>query len=120
MIEIKWCDNLCESNASGIEFISKFMVWLFSLLESKQDMQVDGYMLLYVPERKSFTLLILNEMKENEYILDLLKQPPEEYKEKYIACVQSVGIEPELVCEEKSGEIPICVTDDEESEEEET
>ena len=57
---------------------------------------VNGYIVVNDADSKMYSALILCENKNQKRVLKILKQPPEQFKNRYIACVP---VEPEVVRE---------------------
>ena len=65
-------------------------MWLLTTIsktpELEKDNGVNGYLLLNDEDSQCGALLFVNK-KYQKQILDILQQPPGEFKDKYIACV---------------------------------
>lgn len=66
-------------------------------------MYPSGYILVYDEDLKRSDILLFCEGENQKKMLEILQQPPESYKEKYIACVPSK--EPDSVQEQSAMEV---------------
>ena len=99
MIELIWVDNLCKSY-DVMMCVSGLLAWLSATIaqeEEYHDIQFNGYMVAK-DKNDCSVLLICSDPQSQKKMLKILQQPPNEYKEKYIARVPSQ--EPEPVKEE--------------------
>ena len=67
-------------------WISKILLWLNGVLEDREDISMEGYMVAR-DQPKHVIVLLLVEEKYHKQFIDVLFQPPEELKDKYIASV---------------------------------
>lgn len=90
MIELYWKNkSLRDSNAYLID-ISKFFVWFTTSVVEKYGNQIpliDGYLVFYERDIGYHILFYGIKPPYQEILLKHLQQPPEEFKERYIACV---------------------------------
>lgn len=92
MIEVSW-----KKEENGVIPLSNLIAWLLSTIEALSKEEMHGFMVLQ--DFDTTRALLICEGKTQEQFMEYLKQPPEEYKERYIACVLST--EPDPVTEEK-------------------
>lgn len=99
--------------------ISALIAWLTkSLKDNKeyQDILLEGFVCYYDNMNRVSTLLLC-EGESQKGILEILKQPPGEFKDRYVACV--ANIEPTPVVEKKSGgAVELCKIDTDKKEDE--
>jgi len=101
MIDVKLIPN--TNYYDDMLMATKILQWIASLValeKEKNDLMMKGFIVLCDEGRVS-TLLITNPEHEKR-LLQILQEPPGEYKDKYVACILSE--EPKVV-EEK------CETD---------
>lgn len=88
-IEITW-KNTSDISIFNIVDLSHFILWLLTTISKTPELQKDnginGYVLLNDEKSNCGALLFVNK-KYQKKILDILQQPPGEFKDKYIACV---------------------------------
>lgn len=103
MIEVIWKDEK-YSEREAMMYLSQLMAWLSNEITMKkeyEDLTISGYIITY---EKSTVLIFPDKNTEKQKrILNILQQPPEEFKEKYIACIYAE--EPKVVNEKKDTEI---------------
>ena len=86
MIEIVWLDDY-----DAMMCASRLLAWLAALLAQKDEyhnIEFNGYMIVKEKEKEKTgcsVLIICGDPISQKRILNILQQPPEEYKEKYIA-----------------------------------
>jgi hypothetical protein len=103
MIELLW-NNLTYSNNENMMYISNFIAWLATSIvheKSLHQIELNGFLTLKDSDNKVATLLLCDSECQRE-VLNILQQPPNEYKEKYIARVPCN--EPSPVNEEQNKE----------------
>lgn len=97
MIELLWREQDKLADYNVMMHMTFVIAWLTSRIdedEKNHDIQLNGYVTLNDPTKERFariSSLILCNKKDEKKILEILQQPPTEYREKYIARV---------VCEE--------------------
>lgn len=103
MIEVIWKDEKYNER-EAMMYLSQLMAWLSNEITMKkeyEDLTISGYIITY---EKSTVLIFPDKNTEKQKrILNILQQPPEEFKEKYIACIYAE--EPKVVNEKKDTEI---------------
>ena len=115
MIEVSWRKTE-EVDYDVLKNITNLIAWLVASLaddEVNHSVKLMGYMTM--PDVNSrFATLLICDGESQKKILEILQQPPEEYKEKYVACILSE--EPQPIQEkdddsssDESGEISIDV-----------
>lgn len=100
MIELIWTDNLCK-RYDVMMSVSGLLAWLTATIaqtEEYHSLKFNGYMVAQ-DKNDCSVLLICGDLPSQKKLLKILQQPPNEYKEKYIARVPSQ--EPDPVHEEK-------------------
>ena len=89
MIEIIWTETLQEYEV--MMCATRMLAWLAATLAQKDeyhDIDFNGYMVVKEKQKSGCSiLLICGDPISQKRMLNILQQPPEEYKEKYIACV---------------------------------
>lgn len=98
MIELSW-----KKNTTYI-IISQFLEWLFNRISKFNEdetinIDVNGFLLLKEKDGGYSALIMCPDIYNDKKILNIVLQPPEEFKERYIACIPSE--EPESVTEVK-------------------
>lgn len=87
MIEIVWTEILPDYEI--MMCASRMLAWLATILAQKDEyhnIEFNGYMVVKEKQRKGCSILIIcGDQISQKRILNILQQPPEEYKEKYIA-----------------------------------
>ena len=99
MIEI-YLQEPGESVKENMVFLTRILLWLLQELKKEEYKYIDcsGFILSEDEERKKgMSALLFLDSVVHKPVLQILMQPPEEYKGKYIACVPSK--EPEVVTE---------------------
>lgn len=88
MIEIIWKDYV-NHDYDLMMYASSFMTWLAVTLteEKNHEIEFNGYLIVKEKEKGCSILVISGNPESQKRILQILQQPPEEYKEKYIARV---------------------------------
>lgn len=103
MIEVIWKDEKFTER-EAMMYLSQLIAWLSNEITTKkeyEDLTISGYIITY---EKSTVLIFPDKNTEKQKrILNILQQPPEEFKEKYIACIYSE--EPKSVSERKETEV---------------
>ena len=98
MIELLW--KSFDENV--MLFVSNLITWLASTIAQQQTdddkFEMSGFLVAKNTKGELFTLIFSDE-KYQKRILKILQQPPDYYKEKYIACIPSE--EPNPVVEKK-------------------
>lgn len=105
MIEILLKDNIGGVREKFL-FLAGFIAWLTKAtqaVEDKEKMEIlmEGYIILH-DEPEHIGVVIICKDQNNKKLLDVLMQPPGEFKDKYIPCVSSE--EPTPVQEKKENE----------------
>lgn len=89
-----------KNYSEDLILITRIIAWLLEEIdknwkENYEQLVIPGYITYYdEDERKTFTILFC-EGEDQKKIMNILQQPPGEYKGKYIACIPSK--EPEVV-----------------------
>lgn len=99
MIELSW-KALYENHNVDLMYMSNLLAWLTATIVEEQKshaIMLTGFICINDEENKKLSALILCEGESQEKILTILKNPPGEFKEKYIACI--VASEPMPVTE---------------------
>lgn len=115
MIELLW-KNLSTNDKENMMYVTNLIAWLTTSLAQEKEYHkivLSGYFTLIDKEGTFATLLVCYGKENQNQLLKILQQPPDEYKEKYVACVPSE--EPCPVKEEenkKSDENIINVSDE--------
>lgn len=85
MIELLWKDfKNCEKDV--MMMVSELLVWLTTLIatdERYKELAIGGYLVLLNREASVSTMIICRD-DQQEKILQILQQPPEEFKERYV------------------------------------
>lgn len=113
MIELSWKETT-EEDYKRMMVVSNLLAWLTTTLaedEANHSIKMNGYIVLCDSDGE-FSTLIICEGESQKKLLKILQQPPEEYKEKYVACVLSKEPEPvKEKCEddesEDEGKVPV-------------
>lgn len=83
MIEIVWLEEF-----EAMMCATRMLAWLATTLAQKEynSIEFNGYMVVKEKQKSGCSILIISgdPISQNR-ILNILQQPPEEYKEKYIA-----------------------------------
>lgn len=90
MIELSWKDSELEY-CDILKNITNFITWLANILAAEEEnrkIRLRGYMTI-ADENKKFSTLLICSYESQKDLLTVLQQPPEEFKEKYVACVLS-------------------------------
>ena len=86
MIEIVWLEEI-----EAMMCASRLLTWLATTLTQKDEyhsIEFNGYMVVKEKQKSGCSILIIcGDPISQKRILNILQQPPEEYKEKYIARV---------------------------------
>lgn len=102
-IEIVW-QNISDNSIFDIVDLSNFILWLLTMISKTPELEknngINGYILLNDEKANCGALLFINNKKSQKKILEILQQPPGEFKGKYIACVPCD--EPSPVLEQKT------------------
>lgn len=100
MIELSWnfkeIDDTVKHNIESYLVILNFMSWMMNTIKNEEDLQginFNGILTLLDTNYKFVTLLMCDHENQKK-LLNILQQPPEEYKEKYVACVLSEEPQP--------------------------
>ena len=91
MIELLW-KNLSTNHSENLMCITNMLAWLVTTIHQDKEMHnivLDGYFTILDKEGVFATLLICKGKENQKKLLNILQQPPNEYKEKYIACIHS-------------------------------
>ena len=94
-----------SSYQEGLLLMNNILQWLaltISSSEENHDIRINGTLCVFDDSKKRMACLIMCEGPSQKRIQELLKEPPNEYKEKYVACITSE--EPEVVYEQKGEE----------------
>lgn len=95
MIELSWKEK-ADCEYIQLMTVSQLLAWLTTTLNEEKErhcIKLSGYMVLCEEDGKISILLITNGESQKQ-LLKILQQPPNEYKEKYIACVLSEEPQP--------------------------
>lgn len=86
MIELVWKD-IYSSDYDAMMIVSNLLAWLcVEIAETERNKpKIKGYIVCQDDETTISTLIICNGMEDQNKILKILQDPPEEYKEKYVA-----------------------------------
>lgn len=87
MIEVNFNKAITPNDA--MMMFTQLMAWLCEEIK-KQDKQISGYLCLLNTDDDSVSSLVLCDDKIKQEILNLLLEPPGEFKDKYIASCPSV------------------------------
>ena len=104
MIELLWTNNLCV-DYEVMMYAAGLMSWLASLLaqdEENHSVEFNGFMVAKEEKGGCAVVIICGNPQSQKRVLEIVQQPPEEYKGKYIASIPSE--EPEPVNEMKTEE----------------
>lgn len=88
MIEIVWCETSTVNDY--MLKATNLLAWLLTTInhqEEYRNIDFNGYMMVKDKTNGCATLLICGDPSSQKKLLTILQQPPEEYKEKYIARV---------------------------------
>lgn len=87
---------------NALMLISNIIAWVTTTLSNEKgvDATLDGYVVLR-DKNQRFSALLVCEKTSQEKMMKILQQPPNAYKEKYIACI--VQDEPSII-EDKEDE----------------
>lgn len=99
MIELSWKEK-ADCEYVQLMSVSQLLAWLTTTLKEEKEhhsIKLNGYMVL-CEENGTISILLISNGDSQKQLLKILQQPPNEYKEKYIACVLSE--EPQPVQEE--------------------
>ena len=114
MIELLWQEKpFCDYKA--LLLVNNVLAWLAKTLaehEEFHDIIINGY--LVARDEQKISTLILCDIETQKRLLQILQQPPEEYKEKYVPCILSHEPDPvnppsETDSEDDTGEIALEV-----------
>lgn len=90
MIEIIWKNEDIDEYVA-LQHATNLFSWLVTAIVNLNKEHVEivlsGYMLVKDRENKCTGLIICGDPVSQRKVLNILQQPPEEYKNKYIACV---------------------------------
>lgn len=105
MIEILLRDNIGDVRAKFV-FLAGLISWLTKATQAVEDEEniktlMEGYIILR-DEPQHIGVIIICRDQNNKKMLDILMQPPGEFKDKYIPCVSSE--EPTPVQEKKEND----------------
>ena len=92
MIELLWK----EVPKNHFEYITRLIAWLVSIVEERnkvEPLEISGYIVFRNHSNEICSLIIAEEQYQKK-ILNILQQPPDEYKEKYVACIPSKEPDP--------------------------
>ena len=114
MIEIIWKD---KTSADYYIFtqVAAFMSMLAVTLakEENQDIKLNGYMIGREEKGGCSILMICGDFISQRKLMNILQQPPEEYKDKYVACVPCEEPNPvQETAEDKAEEDEVKVLDE--------
>lgn len=103
MIEITWNYYLCE-NYDMMMMISNLLAWLCTSIAQDEELhkvKMSGYLVVRDPSGVLSTLIVCTDPSSQMEIHQLLQQPPEEYKGKYVSKITFNDEEAEQKAEEK-------------------
>lgn len=107
MIELIWKDSSLNEYENILQ-ITNLLSWLVAIIRDKHEIELNGFMVLKEKNPLTYSiLLILGDENSQKQTLNILQQPPEEFKEKYIA---------RIPCEEPN---PVKEKDDDSSDDDE-
>ncbi len=104
MIEVNFNKAITPNDA--MMMFTQLMAWLCEEIK-KQDKQISGYLCLLNTDDDSVSSLVLCDDKIKQEVLNLLLEPPGEFKEKYIAScpsVEPIPVEELIPIEEEDGD----------------
>lgn len=88
MIELSWKEFL-DRDEDAMMYVANLLAWLTTTLattEENKHLKLNGFVVLLNKEKTISTLILCNDDHQKE-IYKILQQPPEEYKERYVACI---------------------------------
>lgn len=100
MIEILLHDNIGATREKFL-FIVKLINWITQIVVDIPDPVLDGYVVLN-DEPQHVGVVILTKRNKDKQLLDILFQPPEEFKGRYTPCI--VSEEPKPIVEKIENE----------------
>ena len=89
MIELSWKQNKFEEGVDVLSYITNILAWLMETIAAEKGehgVKITGYVVICDEFSFYHTLLMCKEEGQKR-VLEILQQPPEEYKEKYVACI---------------------------------
>ena len=89
----------------SVMLLCNVLHWVATIVNTKEenhDIYLQGFLTVFEKTQPKVSALLLCEGKSQKHLLELLQQPPNEYKGRYIACVYSE--EPVCVEERKDEE----------------
>lgn len=107
---------LAHFDDKSLQMLTALIMWVVQTLEDDPEysgVKLDGYTVVRDEVKQDIFTLLVCEHENQKKILELLKQPPNLYKEKYIARI--INLEPEPVYEIKESDD--VKSEDEKSEE---
>ena len=114
MIELFWLPEFFKTLTCPFEYIAQMLAWMSKAIHDDlegEDVYLASYVAVRENQEKISTLIITGgNPKSDELTLDLLKQPPGEFKGKYQAYI--IHEEPQPVKEKKDEEVNIRDTED--------
>lgn len=107
MIDLSWKPS--ETGERLFVQISTFLTWLVNVLE-KNKIEYHGFMTFdgFEGDEHNYHTMIFAEKDHAIKIIEILQQPPGEYKDKYIAKIPIVEPEPVQEMKEKDDEDDDC------------
>lgn len=91
MIELVWDNTNLDKSYNIFLYITSYYAWLASELSDNEEhhkLLINGIILAY--DKGTYSSVILTDDVENEKkILKIIQQPPNEFKEKYVAHIVS-------------------------------
>lgn len=98
MIELFWND-LKADKYQQVVAVTNIMLWLSTYVQEHQQelngLSINGYVV--VMDYGKIHCVVTTDEKNEKTLLNILQQPPNEFKEKYVACIHCE--EPEVVVE---------------------
>ena len=96
MIELQWLIDFPTAQEE-LHYISQFFEWLLNFIceQYKNDINIAGYIVADSRTEKPSSLIFCDDkttqetQQNHKKLLEILQQPDEKYKGKYIACILS-------------------------------
>lgn len=114
MIELNW-KNFLDRDEDVMMYVSNLIAWLTTTLATTEEykhIKLSGFIVLLNKEHTISTLLLCEDKYQKE-LIKILQQPPEEYKERYEACITCeepspvAEVDPSMINDDDSGELLI-------------
>ena len=107
MIELTFIDFKDYNDA--LKIVNGLLYWLATYIATKSEeteINLEGVLCVYDPKKPRYAALLMCEGLSEQRINEILKNPPGEYKGKYVACFS--WEEPTVVSEIKPAEENTC------------